>query len=116
MLLKIEIFEKISNIYSSELTIDLKNKKTTYKKGDTTIQEKELTTPEKEIANLLKDYITYWKSEDSSPDTKDEGRSIDIHIIYEEHSINYNFQNEFPIDLEEFIKNLKNKVDIDKER
>lgn len=111
MILKIEIDEKISNLYSSNLAINLVNKNVSYIKGDTVIQNTECHTDSKEIEVLLKDYMTYWKPE-YIDDSIIDGRVIEVLIYTDREVITYHFKNSFPDDYDEFVKALKGKVGI----
>lgn len=112
MLLKLEIFETIPNIYSSELTIDIKNKMTIYKKGNITVKEKKCPLSDKELSNLVTDYTTYWPQK-TSYKTDTEKRIVKIIVTYEKETSEYCFVDEFPTDLEEFMKTIKNKLEIE---
>ncbi len=111
MILKIDIKEKISTIYSSELSINLVNKNVSYMKGDTLLKNTEYEVSEKEIEEFITNYTTYWKEEEIV-EREDEGRTVDISIYTDKEVTTYHFENSFPNDLEEFIKILKNKVGI----
>lgn len=111
MILKVDIDEKISNLYSSNISINLVNKNVSYLKGDSIIQNSECRVDSKEIEELLKNYITYWKPE-YIDDSVIDGRIIEILVYTDKEVTKYYFKNSFPDDYDEFIRVLKGKVGI----
>lgn len=111
MILKVEINEKVSNLYSSNISINLVNKNVSYIKGDSIIQNTEYHIDTKEIEALLKDYTTYWEPEYLDDSVLD-CRIIEVLIYTDKEVITYHFKNSFPDDYDEFIKVLKGKLGI----
>lgn len=112
MIIKIEITEKIANIYSSNLSVNVINKNVTYTKGDTNLVNTECDVKREEIDGLIKNYITYW-NRDYKGKSSDTDRTVEIVIYTDKNVTTYHFDNAFPEDLEEFIKTLKNMVGIE---
>ena len=111
MILKIEIKEQIEDIYKYELSVNLVNKNVSYIKGETVIKNGGFDTSEQDLIDLFKDYATYWANEMSGEATV-RNRFVEINVYTDKEIVNYHFENSFPEDLDEFLKVLKNKLDI----
>ena len=112
MILKVEINERIENIYKSSLLVDFEEKKVTYMKGEVVLANKTLKASVRELTQILKNYLVYWKNEEISTESEN-NRVVSIDIETDTKTYNYHFENVFPNDLEEFMKVFKDCLEIE---
>lgn len=111
MIKRIEINEKLNSIYQTLIVIDLDTQIVTRFLNAELTEKKETNIKKEEMEAFLKNYILYWK-ENIDSDYIMDGNFVKLNFYFENEEIEYKFSNEYPYNYSEFIKHIKQMVNI----